>query len=71
MYGLGKGVYPKDKMPPVPLHPHCMCRYEEVYAWEVDISKQKDNVKQAGDKWLSSLSGVKRRMVLGIEGDEA
>lgn len=71
MYGLGKGVYPKDKMPPVPLHPHCMCRYEEVYAWEVDISKQKDNVKQAGDKWLNGLSDVNRRRVLGIEGDEA
>ena len=71
MYGLGKGVYPKDKMPPIPLHPHCMCRYEEVYAWEVDISKQKDNVKQAGDKWLNGLSDVNRRRVLGIEGDEA
>lgn len=71
MYGLGKGVYPKDKMPPVPLHPHCMCRYEEVYAWEVDISKQKDNVKQAGDKWLNGLSDSDRRKVLGIEGDEA
>lgn len=71
MYGLGKGVYPKDKMPPVPLHPHCMCRFEEVYAWEVDISKQKDNVKQAGDKWLNGLSDVNRRRVLGIEGDEA
>lgn len=71
MYGLGKGVYPKDKAPPVPLHPHCMCRYEEVYAWEVDISKQKDQVREAGDKWLAGLSDVKRRMVLGIEGDEA
>ncbi|MBO5245251.1 MAG: hypothetical protein J6B02_04045 [Selenomonadales bacterium] len=71
MYGLGKGVYPKDKMPPVPLHPHCMCRFEEVYAWEVDISKQKNNVKQAGDKWLNGLSDSDRRKVLGIEGDEA
>ena len=71
MYGLGKGVYPKDKAPPIPLHPHCMCRYEAVYAWEIDISKQKNQVREAGDKWLSSLSDVKRRMVLGIEGDEA
>ncbi len=71
MYGLGKGVYPKDKAPPIPLHPHCMCRLEEVYAWEVDISKQKDNVKQAGDKWMNGLSDVNRRRVLGIEGDEA
>ena len=37
MYGLSKGVYPKDN----PLHPYCMCRLEEVFKWEVDISKQK------------------------------
>ena len=69
MYGLGKGVYPKDKAPPIPLHPYCMCRHEEVFKWEVDISKRKDNVKQAGDKWLSEISDKNRRLVLGIEGN--
>lgn len=53
------------------LHPHCMCRYKEVSVWEVDISRQKDNVKQAGDKWLNGLSDENRRLVLGIEGNEA
>ena len=24
-YGLGRGVHPKDKLPPHPAHPHCMC----------------------------------------------
>ncbi len=43
MYGLGKGVYPKDKAPPIPLPPHCMCRLEEVFSWELDIG-------EAGDK---------------------
>ena len=69
MYGLGKGVYPKDKAPPIPLHPYCMCRLEEVFKWEVDISKQKNNVKQAGDTWLSGISDENRRLVLGIEGN--
>ena len=69
MYGLGKGVYPKDKAPPIPLHPYCMCRLEEVFKWEVDISKQKNNVKQAGDKWLAGISDENRRLVLGIEGN--
>lgn len=71
MYGLGKGVYPKDKAPPIPLHPHCMCRMEEVFSWELDISKAKNQVKQAGDKWLSGLSDRERREVLGIAGDKA
>jgi len=24
-YGLGRGVHPKDKLPRLPAHPHCMC----------------------------------------------
>lgn len=71
MYGLGKGVYPKDKAPPIPLHPHCMCRLEEVFSWELDISKAKNQVKQAGNKWLNGLTDRQRREVLGIEGDKA
>ena len=69
MYGLGKGVYPKDKAPTIPLHPYCMCRLEEVFKWEVDISRQKDNIKQAGNKWLAGISDENRRLVLGIEGN--
>lgn len=71
MYGLGKGVYPKDKAPPIPLHPHCMCWLEEVFSWELDISKAKNQVKQAGNKWLNGLTDRERREVLGIEGDKA
>ena len=71
MYGLGKGVYPKDKAPPIPLHPHCMCRLEEVFSWELDISKAKDQVKKAGNQWLEGLTDRQRREVLGIEGDKA
>lgn len=71
MYGLGKGVYPKDKAPPIPLHPHCTCRLEEVFSWELDISKAKNQVKQAGDKWLNGLTDRQRREVLGITGDKA
>jgi hypothetical protein len=69
MYGLGKGVYLKGKISLVPFHPHCMCRLEEVFTWEVDISKQKNNVKQAGNKWLAGISDENRRLVLGIEGN--
>lgn len=71
MYGLGKGVYPKDKAPPIPLHPHCMCRLEEVFSWELDISKAKNQVKKTGNQWLEGLTDRQRREVLGIEGDKA
>ena len=55
MYGLGAGIYPKDKLPPLPVHPHCLCRYVEVIEGEVDMQQQRDQAREAGDKWLNSL----------------
>ncbi len=71
MYNLGAGVYPKDKLPPLPVHPHCLCRYSEIIEGEVDMKKSADHVRAAGDKWLTGLSERQRRQVLGIEGLKA
>ncbi len=71
MFNLGKGVYPKDKLPPLPIHPHCLCRYSEVIDGEVDTGKVADNVQNAGDKWLEGLTEYQRRAVLGVEGAKA
>ena len=35
-YGLGPGIFPKDKAPELPAHPHCLCHYEKVYVIELD-----------------------------------
>ena len=35
MYGLGPGIFPKDKAPELPAHPHCLCHYEKVYVSEL------------------------------------
>ena len=35
-YGLGPGIFPKDKAPELPAHPHCLCHYEKVYASEIN-----------------------------------
>ena len=37
-YGLGSGIFPKDKAPELPAHPHCLCHYEKVYASELGVS---------------------------------
>ena len=29
MFGLGAGIFPKNKIPAIPVHPHCLCRYVE------------------------------------------
>ena len=68
MYGLGAGIYPKDKLPPLPVHPHCLCRYVEVIEGEVDMQQQRDQVREAGDKWLNSLPESRRAQVLGRKG---
>lgn len=71
MYGLGAGIYPKDKLPPLPVHPHCLCRYVEVIEGEVDMQQQRDQVQEAGDKWLNSLPEARRAQVLGRKGLKA
>lgn len=71
MFGLGAGVYPKDKVPALPVHPHCLCRYVEVIHGEVDIDKQHEQVRAAGDKWLNELPEQRRAQVLGRTGAEA
>lgn len=71
MYGLGAGIYPKDKLPPLPVHPHCLCRYVEVIEGEVDMQQQRDQVREAGDKWLNSLPESRRVQVLGRKGLKA
>lgn len=71
MYGLGAGIYPKDKLPPLPVHPHCLCRYVEVIEGEVDMQQQRDQVREAGDKWLNSLPESRRAQVLGRKGLKA
>ena len=71
MYGLGAGIYPKDKLPPLPVHPHCLCRYVEVIEGEVDMKQQRDQVREAGDKWLNSLPEARRAQVLGRKGLKA
>lgn len=71
MYGLGAGIYPKDKLPPLPVHPHCLCRYVEVIEGEVDMQQQRDQVQEAGNKWLNSLLESRRAQVLGRKGLKA
>lgn len=70
LYGLGKGVYPKNKFPTLPAHPHCMCRISPVYDFEVDITKAKDNTDDGGKRYIESISRDHREKLLGISGSK-
>lgn len=70
-YGLGKGIYPKDKIPDLPVHPHCLCHLSPVYRSELEGKKPVDHFEDAGREWLSKQSLHVRQHILGIQGNKA
>lgn len=65
LYGLGPGVFPKDKIAPQPAHPHCTCHLEEIYDGELDGLTPKKDIDYSGQKFLEGLPLDARRSLLG------
>lgn len=70
LWGLGKGIYPKDKTPMLPVHPHCLCHLAPVYRSELEGKSQVDQVAKSGKKWLDEQSSAHQRKILGIAGSK-
>lgn len=70
LYGLGKGVYPKDKFPRLPAHPHCMCHIKPMTELDIDINKRHNNLEQSGLEYIKSLSKQHQEVLLGVNGRE-
>ena len=70
LYGLGKGVYPKDKFPRLPAHPHCMCHIKPMTELDIDVNKRHNNLEQAGLEYINSLSKQHQEVLLGVNGRE-
>lgn len=70
LYGLGKGVYPKDKFPRLPAHPHCMCHIKPLTELDIDVNKRYTNLEQAGLEHIKSLSKKHQEVLLGVNGRE-
>lgn len=68
LYGLGKGVYPKDKFPRLPAHPHCMCHIKPLTELDIDVNKRHTNLEQAGLEYIKSLSKKHQEVLLGVNG---
>lgn len=71
LWGLGPGVFPKDKVPVLPAHPHCLCHLALVYPSEIADKVEKNRIKQGGDEWLEKKTHAERCEVLGINGAHA
>ena len=68
LYGLGKGIFPKDKFPKLPAHPHCLCRIKSIVGVMIDISRQKDNVDKGGKAYIDTLPKREQERLLGVHG---
>lgn len=68
LYGMGKGVFPKDKVPTLPAHPHCMCRLKPIVDGMIDNSTPKENINDGGMDLLKSLSVKEQERLLGVHG---
>ena len=68
LYGLGKGIFPKDKFPKLPAHPHCLCRIKPIVGGMIDMSKQKDNVDKGGKAYIKELPKREQERLLGVHG---
>lgn len=64
LYGMGPGVYPKDKLPMFPAHPHCMCVLSTVYKGQEKRRLQPEQ----GEKWVRSLDEKQRKELMGAKG---
>lgn len=75
-YGLGKGVYPKNKFPVRPAHPHCMCLITPVYAGRIRDNEAEEAAFIKGAKFntgavtehIAGLSRQQQLSVLGVDG---
>ena len=68
LYGMGKGVFPKDKVPTLPAHPHCMCRLKPIVDGMIDNSTPKENINDGGMDLIKSLSVKEQERLLGVHG---
>jgi len=71
LWGLGKGIYPKDKTPNLPVHPHCLCHLAPVFSSELEGKKAQNRIEGGGRQWLFQQSAYHRQQILGVQGNKA
>lgn len=70
LWGLGAGVFPKDKTPDLPVHPHCLCHLAPIYASELKGKKAVDKVEKAGRAWIERQTLGHQQALLGVKGQK-
>lgn len=72
LYGMGKGIFPKDKVPTLPVHPNCMCHLRPVMSGSKLLKSEtpKARIEEGGREWFAKQSLPNRQRILGVYGEK-
>ena len=68
LYGLGPGIFPKDKVPILPAHPNCMCHLKPIIAGTLKNSEPRERFEQGAREYISKLSKYHIERLFGVYG---
>ena len=70
MFGMGKGIFPKNRLPDYPFHPNCMCRWEPIVVGSRKLKSEtpKPQIEEGVNAYLHKLSNGSRSQILGVNG---
>lgn len=70
LYGLGKGIFPKDKVPMLPAHPNCMCHLKPVVVSQSTKRLPHERFEQGAREYISTASKAHRERLFGKFGSK-
>lgn len=69
LYGMGPGIFPKDKVPRLPVHPNCMCHLRPVMEGSMLLQgKEKEQIDKGGMAYIKTLDKHDQERLLGVHG---
>lgn len=70
LWWMWEGIFPKDKLPKLPVHPNCMCRVVPIFhgSMQVPSEEPKDKTLAGGLAYIMSLTEMQRYSLLEIQG---
>ena len=69
LYGMGPGIFPKDKVPRLPAHPNCMCHLRPVMEGSKLLQgKEKEQIDKGGMAYIKTLGKYEQERLLGVHG---
>ncbi len=70
LWGMGEGIFPKDKLPKLPVHPNCMCRVVPIFHGSMRVTSETptDKTLAGGLAYIMILTEMQRHSLLGVNG---